>query len=171
MNTICFDFLSTPLGTMLLASDGEALVGAWFEGQRYEPARGVSWERRRNTPVLVQAGAEITEYFDGSRTVFKVPLAPAGTEFQREVWNAIAAIPYGDTAAYRDLASRIGRPTCIRAAAAATGRNPLSIIVPCHRVVGADGRLTGYAGGLDRKRTLLGLERKPPASAAARRAA
>ena len=171
MNTVCFDFLSTPLGTVLLASDGEALVGAWFEGQRYEPARGGSWERRRNTPVLVRAGAEMTEYFAGTRTAFTVPLAPAGTPFQRAVWNAIAAIPYGETAAYRDLASRIGRPSCIRAAGAATGRNPLSIIVPCHRVVGANGGLTGYAGGLDRKRTLLALERNAPASAAARRAA
>ena len=171
MNTVCFDFLSTPLGTVLLASDGEALVGAWFEGQRYEPARGGSWERRRNTPVLVRAGAEMTEYFAGTRTAFTVPLAPAGTAFQRAVWNAIAAIPYGETAAYRDLASRIGRPSCIRAAGAATGRNPLSIIIPCHRVVGANGGLTGYAGGLDRKRTLLALERNAPASAAARRAA
>jgi methylated-DNA-[protein]-cysteine S-methyltransferase len=172
MKTVCFDFLSTPLGTMLLASDGEALTGAWFEGQRYEPARGHSWERRRNVPILVRAAAEITEYFAGARTAFTVPLAPAGTAFQRDVWNAIAAIPYGETAAYRDLASRIGRPSCVRAAGAATGRNPLSIIVPCHRVVGADGALTGYAGGLDRKRTLLALERNAcAAAAAARRAA
>jgi len=169
MKTTCFDFLPTPLGTMLLASDGEALVGAWFEGQRYEPVRGDWWERRPDLPVLRQAGAEITEYFAGTRSAFTVALAPAGTAFQREVWNAIAAIPYGDTAAYRDLATRIGRASCIRAAGAATGRNPLSIIVPCHRVVGADGALTGYAGGLDRKRTLLALERDAPA--AARRAA
>ena len=91
--------------------------------------------------------------------------APAGTAFQRQVWNAIATIPYGETAAYRDLASRIGRASCIRAAGAATGRNPLSIIVPCHRVVGADGGLTGYAGGLDRKRALLALERNAHAGA------
>jgi O-6-methylguanine DNA methyltransferase len=110
----------------------------------------------------VRAGAEITEYFAGTRSAFTVPLAPAGTPFQREVWNAIAAIPFGETAAYRDLASRIGRASCIRAAGAATGRNPLSIIVPCHRVVGADGALTGYAGGLERKRTLLALERNAP---------
>jgi methylated-DNA-[protein]-cysteine S-methyltransferase len=171
MKTVCFDFLSTPLGTMLLASDGDALAGAWFEGQRYAPARGHSWERRRNMPILVRAAAEITEYFAGTRTAFTVPLAPAGTAFQCDVWNAIATIPYGETAAYRDLAARIGRPSCIRAAGAATGRNPLSIIVPCHRVVGADGALTGYAGGLDRKRTLLALERQVPAAAAALRAA
>jgi methylated-DNA-[protein]-cysteine S-methyltransferase len=171
MKTVCFDFLSTPLGTMLLASNGEALMGAWFEGQRYEPARARSWERRGNDAILVRAGAEITEYFAGTRTTFTVPLAAAGTPFQHEVWDAIAAIPFGETAAYRDLASRIGRPSCIRAAGAATGRNPLSIIVPCHRVVGADGALTGYAGGLERKRTLLALERNAPSAAAVRRAA
>jgi methylated-DNA-[protein]-cysteine S-methyltransferase len=171
MNTVCFDFLSTPLGTMLLASDGEALTGAWFEGQRHEPAPSRSWARRRDLPILVRAGAEITEYFAGARTAFTVPLAPAGTAFQREVWGAIAAIAYGETVAYRDLASRIGRPSCVRAAGAATGRNPLSIIVPCHRVVGAGGALTGYAGGLERKRALLALERDASAAALSRRAA
>jgi len=90
--------------------------------------------------------------------VFTLPLAPVGTPFQRDVWSAIAAIPYGETTAYRELAARIGRPASIRAAGAATGRNPVSIIVPCHRVLGADGTLTGYAGGLDRKRALLALE-------------
>ena len=87
-------------------------------------------------------------------------LAPAGTPFQREVWQAIAAVPYGETIAYRDLAAAIGRPASIRAAAAATGRNPLSIVIPCHRIVGADGTLTGYAGGIDRKRTMLALEQR-----------
>ena len=171
MNTVYYDFLSTSLGKMLLASNGDALVGAWFEDQRYEPSRGPSWERRRNLPVILRAGAELTEYFAGSRTQFTLPLAPAGTAFQRAVWGAIAAIPYAETAAYRDLASRIGRPASIRAAGAATGRNPLSIIVPCHRVVGADGTLTGYAGGLDRKRALLALERSAHAAPAALRAA
>jgi len=113
----------------------------------------------------------LSEYFAGARTTFTLPLSPAGTAFQREVWGAIAAIPYAETAAYRDLASRIGRPASIRAAGAATGRNPLSIIVPCHRVVGADGTLTGYAGGLERKRALLALERKAQAARDIRRAA
>jgi methylated-DNA-[protein]-cysteine S-methyltransferase len=174
MKTIYYDFLSTSLGKMLLASDGDALLGAWFEGQRYEPRLDPSWERRRGLPILVRSGAELAEYFAGARTEFTVPLAPAGTEFQHEVWSAIAAIPYGETAAYRDLATRIGRPASIRAAGAATGRNPLSILVPCHRVVGADGTLTGYAGGLDRKRALLALERSAHdvrGAAAARRAA
>jgi methylated-DNA-[protein]-cysteine S-methyltransferase len=171
MKTVYYDFLSTSLGTMLLASDGDALLGVWFEGQRYEPNVGPAWERNRNLPILVRTGAELTEYFAGARTEFTVPLSPAGTAFQRGVWNAIAAIPYGETAAYRDLASRIGRPASVRAAGAATGRNPLSIIVPCHRVLGADGALTGYAGGLDRKRALLALERATHAATAVRRAA
>ena len=158
MKTVYYDFLLTSLGKMLLASDGDALMGAWFEGQRYEPSRGPSWERRRNLPILLHAGAELNEYFAGARTEFTLPLAPHGTPFQRDVWRAIAAIPYGETAAYRDLASRIGRPASIRAAGAATGRNPLSIVVPCHRVVGSAGSLTGYAGGIERKSRLLALE-------------
>jgi len=171
MKTVYYDLISTSLGSMLLASDGDGLSGAWFEGQRYEPSRGPSWERRTDLPLLVRAGVELSEYFAGARTTFTLPLSPAGTAFQREVWGAIAAIPYAETAAYRDLASRIGRPASIRAAGAATGRNPLSIIVPCHRVVGADGTLTGYAGGLERKRALLALERKAQAARDVRRAA
>jgi methylated-DNA-[protein]-cysteine S-methyltransferase len=171
MKTVYYDLISTSLGSMLLASDGDGLSGAWFEGQRYEPSRGPSWERRTDLPLLVRAGVELSEYFAGARTTFTLPLSPAGTAFQREVWGAIAAIPYAETAAYRDLASRIGRPASIRAAGAATGRNPLSIIVPCHRVVGADGTLTGYAGGLERKRALLALERKARAARDVRRAA
>ena len=171
MKSLYYDLLSTSLGSMLLASDGDALVGAWFERQRYEPSVGPSWERKCDVAVLVRAGVEIGEYLAGTRKAFTIPLSPAGTAFQRDVWNAIAAIPYGETAAYRDLASRIGRPASVRAAGAATGRNPLSIIVPCHRVLGADGTLTGYAGGLERKRALLALECAAHAKPAVRRAA
>ena len=171
MKTVYYDLLSTSLGTISLASDGDALSGLWFEGQRYEPSRGACWQRRADLPILMRAGVELGEYFAGARSEFTLPLSPAGTAFQHEVWRAIAAIPYGETAAYRDLASRIGRPASIRAAGAATGRNPLSIIVPCHRVVGADGTLTGYAGGLDRKRALLALERATHAALVVRRAA
>ena len=171
MKPVYYDFLSTSLGSMLLASDGDALAGAWFERQRYEPSLGPSWKRECGLPILVQAGTEIREDLAGARRAFTVPLCPAGTAFQRDVWNAIGAIPYGETAAYRDLASRIGRPSSIRATGAATGRNPLSIIVPCHRVMGADGSLTGYAGGLERKRALLALECAAHAKPAVRRAA
>ena len=172
MNAVLyFDCVPTSLGTMVLASDGDALTGAWFDGQRHQPPIAASWQRHRNVPVLQRAAIELAEYFAGERTEFALSLAPSGTPFQREVWQAIAAVPYGETIAYRDLAAAIGRPASIRAAAAATGRNPLSIVIPCHRIVGADGALTGYAGGIERKRTLLALERRVRATPSARRAA
>jgi methylated-DNA-[protein]-cysteine S-methyltransferase len=158
LNIVYFDRVPSPLGEMLLASDGDALSGAWFDGQRYQPPVGPAWQQRSDLPLLRHAATELTEYFAGERIAFDVPLAPVGTPFQRDVWQAIASVPYGETIAYRELAARAGRPKSIRAAGAATGRNPLSIIVPCHRIVGMDGALTGYAGGLARKRALLALE-------------
>ena len=101
MKPVYYDFLSTSLGGMLLASDGDALAGEWFERQRYEPSVGPSWKRERRLPILVWAGTEIGEYLAGTRRAFTVPLCPAGTAFQRDVWSAIAAIPYGETAAYQ----------------------------------------------------------------------
>ena len=164
-NIVYFDRVSSPLGEMVLASDGNALSGAWFDGQRYQPQIGPAWQRQPDLPVLRRAAAELAEYFAGQCVAFDVPLAPVGTPFQHDVWRAIAGVPYGATIAYRDLAARAGRPESIRAAGAATGRNPLSIIVPCHRIVGADGALTGYAGGLARKRALLALEHAAIAAA------
>ena len=160
MNTsIYFDRIDSPLGALLLASDGVALTGAWFDEQRYPPSIDARWQRRRDLAVLRHATAMLAEYFVGRRKLFDIALAPAGTPFQRAVWDQILRVPYGATLAYRELAVRAGRPEAVRAAGAATGRNPLSIFVPCHRIVGADGRLTGYAGGLDRKRALLARER------------
>ena len=165
-----FDRIDTPLGAMLLASDGAAMTGAWFDGERYPPSVDERWQHRRDLPVLRRAASMLAEYFDGTRKVFDIALAPEGTAFQHAVWDQIFRVPYGETIAYRDLAARTGRPEAVRAAGAATGRNPLSIFVPCHRIVGADGSLTGYAGGLDRKRALLALERQDLV-AVARRAA
>ena len=155
---VYFDRVASPLGTLLLASDGVALTGAWFDGQRHPPAIDARWEQRSDLSPLRRAGAMLAEYFAGRRTEFPLPLMPHGTPFQRAVWEAIATVRYGETIAYRELAARAGRPPSIRAAGAATGRNPLSIFIPCHRIVGANGSLTGYAGGLDRKRALLALE-------------
>jgi methylated-DNA-[protein]-cysteine S-methyltransferase len=169
--TVLYDRISTPLGTMLLATDGHALTGAWFDGQRYLPTIGDGWQRRSDHAVLRHAAAMLDDYFAGKGARFDLPMAPAGTAFQRAVWAAIAAVPYGETTAYRDLAIAVGRPAAVRAAGAATGRNPLSIFVPCHRIVGADGALTGYAGGLDRKRALLALEHAERADESPRRAA
>jgi methylated-DNA-[protein]-cysteine S-methyltransferase len=169
--TVYFDEFASPLGPILLAADGVALTGAWFDGQRYFPVIDTCWQRSRDHPVLRRAAAMLGEYFEGRRPQFDIALAPAGTPFQRAVWNQIRAVPFGGTIAYRDLAARTGNPSAVRAAGAATGRNPLSIFVPCHRIVGADGTLTGYAGGLDRKRALLALERGGVIAESARRAA
>ncbi len=172
MKTIVyFDRVPSPLGTLLLASDGVALTGAWFDGQRHPPAMDAGWQRQGDLPIFRRAASELAEFFAGTRTQFDLPLAPSGTAFQRTVWDAIATVPYGETIAYRELAARAGRPASIRAAGAATGRNPLSVFIPCHRIVGADGALTGYAGGLDRKRALLALERGEGLADSARRAA
>lgn len=151
--------VDSPLGPLTLVAEGDALVGVYLAGQAHRPA-----DERFGAPApdddatLAAAATELAEYFAGRRTSFTVPLRPAGTAFQHAVWDAIAAIPYGRTATYGELAQELGRPTAVRAVGAAVGRNPLTIVVPCHRVVGAHGALTGYAGGLDRKRTLLALE-------------
>ena len=172
MNTpVYFDRAATPLGPMLLATDGVALIGAWFEGQRYFPSVDARWQLRSDVPVLRRASAMLVEYFDGRRAHFDIALAPRGTPFQRGIWDQIFAVPYGETVAYRDLAARVAQPSAVRAAGAATGRNPLSVFIPCHRIIGAGGALTGYAGGLDRKRALLALEREGVIAEAARRAA
>jgi len=169
--SIYFDRAPSPLGTLVLATNGNALTGIWFDGQRYQPPIGFDWKRQQDSALLQRARSLLTAYFAGHRPGFDVPVEPHGTPFQRAVWQAIATVPYGETIAYRELARRVGRPHSVRAVGAATGRNPLSIMIPCHRIVGADGSLTGYAGGLDRKRALLALESGTSASAAVRRAA
>lgn len=148
----------SPLGTMLIAASDRGLAGVWFEGQRHGPdARG--WREDARHPVLREAVAQLRAYFAGERTAFALPLdLQAGTPFQRSVWAALRAIPRGATASYAQLARQLGRPQAARAIGAAVGRNPLSIVVPCHRVLGTDGSLTGYAGGLARKTALLQLE-------------
>jgi methylated-DNA-[protein]-cysteine S-methyltransferase len=134
------------------------LVGVWFDGQKHQPDTS-AWATEATHPVLLAACEQMAQYFAGERLVFDLPLGLlAGTTFQRHVWDALSAIPPGTTTTYSALAQRIGRPQAVRAVGAAVGRNPLSIVVPCHRVVGSQGALTGYAGGLDRKRALLELE-------------
>jgi len=149
---------ASPLGRMTLAALNEQLVGVWFEGQAHLPDLS-DCPSAPDHPVLVQAAKELAEYFAGQRQSFNVPLATTtGTPFQQAVWQALQGIPTGTTCSYGELALRIDKPAAVRAVGAAVGRNPLSIIVPCHRVVGADGSLTGYAGGLQRKTALLQLE-------------
>lgn len=141
--------LDTPIGTLWLSRDGQGLRRIDFAGP---PGA------RSRDPLLGDAAAQLGAYFAGERTRFDLPLSPHGTGFQRSVWAEVEAIPYGHTTTYSALAARLGRPAACRAVGAANGRNPLPIVVPCHRVVGASGALTGYGGGLERKRVLLELE-------------
>jgi methylated-DNA-[protein]-cysteine S-methyltransferase len=158
----------SPLGAILLVSNppGEALCGLYLEGQKYFPEDAARWTESPRLPVFRSAIAQLHEYFVGTRMTFELPLAPEGTAFQRDVWSAIGAVPFGATITYGELARRCGRSSAVRAAGAATGRNPLTIVVPCHRIMGSGGALTGYAGGLDRKRALLELEARHAGGAA-----
>lgn len=151
-----YQYLPSPLGTLRLVSDGEHLVCIEFEG-RHDCAEG---DRECSDPVLENCASQLREYFAGERHSFDLPLAPAGTEFQHSVWKALRRIPYGERCSYRDIAESITRPKAVRAVGAANGRNPLPIVVPCHRVVGSDGSLTGFAGGLEAKKLLLELEER-----------
>ncbi len=148
----------SPLGTMLLAAGDDGLCGAYFVGQKHFPRLDEHW-RRGDSALLAQARRELEEYFAGCRQRFSLPLAPRGTAFQRRVWRALEQVAYGATLSYGELARRLGAPGAARAVGAAVGRNPLSLFIPCHRAVGGDGALTGYAGGIERKRALLELER------------
>lgn len=149
----------SPLGLVIVAATDRGLAGLWFEGQRHLPDTS-GWPHAPEHPVLVQAVAQLRDYFAGRRTQFELPLdLQGGTAFQRSVWQALLAIPRGATTSYGALSESVGRPSAVRAVGAAVGRNPISIVVPCHRVLGRHGALTGYAGGLERKSALLGLER------------
>ena len=153
-----YDTFESPQGRMLLIANDEGLAGVFFNRQKHHPKRQADWTRKSDHRVLRQTKRELAEYFAGKRKRFAVALAPEGTSFQRSVWKAISTVGFGETISYGELARRAGHPGSARAAGAATGRNPIGIIVPCHRIMGADGSLTGYAGGLDRKRALLALE-------------
>jgi methylated-DNA-[protein]-cysteine S-methyltransferase len=163
--TLSGRLIDSPVGPLLLVAAGGRLAGLYLDGRA--PARvqaaldaAAPVASPADTAVLAETARQLAEYFDGRRQAFDVPLALAGTAFQRTVWDALLRIGYGETVSYGELADRIGRPTAARAVGLANGRNPVSIIVPCHRVVGADGSLTGYGGGLGNKRRLLDLEHR-----------
>ena len=155
---------SSPVGTLLLAERDGKLAGVWIEGQKYFPASlGAEGRRCEDQPVLRQTEEWLDRYFAGEKPAAgELPLWPAGSEFQQAVWRLLCEIPYGETVTYgelaRKLAARLGREVSARAVGGAVGRNPISVIIPCHRVVGADGSLTGYAGGLQKKFCLLAHE-------------
>jgi methylated-DNA-[protein]-cysteine S-methyltransferase len=145
----------SPIGRLTLIASEEALVGLFME----VPGSKVPAAEKRRTSLLDRVSAELDEYFEGTRESFDVPLAPEGTDFQRRVWAVLRMIPFGATCSYAEVARKVGRPRAVRAVGAANGRNPIGIIIPCHRVIGADGSLTGYGGGLPRKQWLLAHEK------------
>lgn len=164
ISTTHFD---SPLGSMLATAEDNALTGLYFIGQQYYPAATDGWREDAHAQPFDALRQQLDEYFAGTRLNFDLPLNPGGkrgkggkggTAFQRAVWDAITTVPFGDTTTYSSLATQCGRPSAARASGAATGRNPISLIIPCHRIVGSDGALTGYAGGLERKRALLAFE-------------
>jgi methylated-DNA-[protein]-cysteine S-methyltransferase len=151
MEMTLYDTIDTPLGELLLAGDGRAIGAVLMDG-----APAATW--RRDPAAFRDAAGQLRAYFAGELRDFDLPLAPEGTDFQRRVWAALREIPYGETITYTELAAAVGRPRAVRAAGAANGRNPIAVVIPCHRVIGATGALTGYGGGLARKRLLLDLE-------------
>jgi len=158
-----YTYLKTELvGELLLVATAAHLVGIYFRNQKRGPQLPGDWKLNPKHPILRQAGAEIIEYLEGTRTTFSVPISFEGTSFQQEIWRQIALIPFGQTISYSELAQRAKASKAVRAAGAATGKNPLGIIVPCHRVIGKNGSMTGFAGGLDRKKSLLKIERFAP---------
>jgi methylated-DNA-[protein]-cysteine S-methyltransferase len=158
-----YKWVNSPVGRLKLVATDDALAGVLWHHER--PGRVRVNTEKENTahPVLVEAERQFDEYFGGRRQTFALRLDLAGTDFQRAVWNALLTIPFGETRTYEQIAKQIGKPTAMRAVGAANGRNPISIVVPCHRVIGTSGELTGFAGGLDAKGFLLELEAKASA--------
>jgi len=161
MKSTYFTQMDSPLGIISLCGTERGLAGIFMEDHRHGPAEAQRRDWRRVDALFAEVRAQLEEYFAGRRMVFSVGIdreAVGGTSFQRRVWKALEAIPYGATISYGELARLINQPSAVRAVGLANGRNPLAIIVPCHRVIGSDGKLTGYGGGIDRKRWLLELE-------------
>ena len=149
--------IDTPLGPVRIARTARGLAGLWFEGQKHHPGE-LQVPHRDDDPLLREAARQIAQYFAGERSDFELPLDLPGTPFQLSVWQALLRIPAGNTRSYGTVAMDVGAPAAVRAVGAAVGRNPASLVVPCHRVLGRDGSLTGYAGGVERKQALLALE-------------
>ena len=163
MNIFCY--VDSPIGRLMLTSDGEALTGLYMNLYRNKPTKlpdlSEDWVQNATQGTLPAATRQLKEYFAGARREFDLPLKMAGSEFQQRVWRELTKIPFGKTWSYGQIAKRIGNPNGSRAVGLANGRNPIAIIVPCHRVIGADGSLTGFGGGIDRKQWLLSHEGQP----------
>ena len=160
---IRYAHMPSPVGPLLLAASDDGLHLIEFQNPRHPMSHCDSWEPRE-CEVIRETAAQLHEYFEGGRRDFELPLAPRGTAFQLDVWRALATIPYGETISYAQLAQRVGKPSAMRAVGAANGRNPLPLVLPCHRVIGSDGSLTGFGGGLPTKEFLLRMEGALPAT-------
>lgn len=156
---LAFIEMASPVGTLKLVANEMALVAVLWENENPKRVRLAELVEQADHPVLLETQKQLTEYFAGKRQQFNLPLDFAGTEFQQKVWQALLSIPFGETRSYRDIAEQIGNVKAVRAVGAANGKNPISIIAPCHRVVGTNGKLVGFAGGLDNKDILLRLEK------------
>ena len=148
--------VDSPIGELLLTGDEDGLTGLYMQRHLRGPGIDPAW--RHDSGALADAATQVEEYFGGERTEFDLRLAPRGTPFQQRVWSLLQAIPFGETTTYGALAQALGNPRTVRAVGLANGRNPISIVVPCHRVIGADGSLVGFGGGIERKRALLAHE-------------
>jgi len=153
-----YTYIESPIGRLLLLSDGQFLTGVYMDLPSRPPRDMQGWVLDAGAEPLPEAARQLNEYFTGARREFKLPLRFHGTPFQERVWNSLTKIPYGETCSYGEQAKRIGNPQASRAVGLANGRNPIPIVVPCHRVIGANGSLTGFGGGLERKRWLLAHE-------------
>ncbi|MBB5858030.1 methylated-DNA--[protein]-cysteine S-methyltransferase [Amycolatopsis umgeniensis] len=151
--------IDSPYDRLTLVADDESLCGLYMVQQRHRPAEESFGHPDPGAPIFVETERQLKEYFAGQRKDFALPMSFGGTEFQRMVWQGLLGIPYGETVSYGELADRLGRPAASRAVGLANGKNPIGIIVPCHRVIGSNGDLTGYGGGVERKRHLLDFER------------
>ncbi|MCC8417407.1 MAG: methylated-DNA--[protein]-cysteine S-methyltransferase [Rickettsia endosymbiont of Bryobia graminum] len=153
-----YKYIDSPISKILLTSDENVLTGLYFAGQKHIPLINDQTYQAKDLDIFNQTNLELTEYFAGSRIKFTIPYHFTGTDFQKKIWSIISDIPYGGTISYQDVANTAKNPQAVRAAANAVGRNKLSIIVPCHRIIGSNSSLTGYAGGLHLKQKLLSLE-------------
>lgn len=156
--TLSYKLIATPVGTLTLVAGDVGLRAVLWEGDNPSRVRLESLSEDTHHPVLLMAERQLQEYFSGQRAEFTVPLEFKGTEFQKQIWQALQTIPFGETRSYAQIAQQIGNPKAVRAVGAANGKNPISIIVPCHRVIGTNGMLTGFAGGMEAKAFLLKLE-------------
>ena len=155
---ISYSEIESPIGRLILRTNGTALTGIYFDGPNPPPRELLDWTRNAKAGPLLETARQLEEYFTGGRSEFELPLEMEGTEFQKRAWRNLLTIPYGETRTYGEQAKLIGNPNASRAVGLANGRNPIPIVVPCHRVIGANGSLTGFGGGLDRKRWLLAHE-------------